>query len=605
MYVLVKPRRIPGIMAGLYYYHPKQHRLVLITPATEISSATLGELGQSIDEQAAFELFLVARVDAVAPMYGPLSPDFCLLESGYMGRLLSFTAASNGIALAPVWGVNFESCREIFQVTNDAVLLNLFQGGFAAEGTPEMGTDKKTVLAGREPAWARLDALWKQAQGGTGSSLPALRNEIERLEFKLREAGLRKLQANQTFIQLEQPKIEPTLLKDYLYRQSDREFLHHPVPLPKFGSCLFNLSEECRQRQSILRSLGLNAQQALQIYLYLKKDAVEGLAAGTYRYHPDHSLELISKDVVIDSSTHGGVNRPLFEQSAFSIYFVGDLSLLEPACNQWTRDVLLLEAGSLGQNLMMAAPQNHIGLCAVGSFNFDAVRPLLGITSAHQVLLHSFCGGRIVPRYRPARAAAGSPTSPSIQENVPAAARDSRTSAASIEAVRAFLSARLPEYMLPPFIVELKDLPLSSNGKVDRNALPSLDADVAGQSERFVAPTNPMEQLFADMWRDLMKLERVGIHDNFFSLGGDSVKGIQFLSRVRQKGLEVAVREFFQRPTIAELARIAVPVTAAIPGSSESAQGQPSEDQAFANSGLSEDEINELIQEFGNAEKTA
>jgi aryl carrier-like protein len=159
--------------------------------------------------------------------------------------------------------------------------------------------------------------------------------------------------------------------------------------------------------------------------------------------------------------------------------------------------------------------------------------------------------------------------------------------------------------MLPPFIVELKDLPLSSNGKVDRNALPSLDADVAGQSERFVAPTNPMEQLFADMWRDLMKLERVGIHDNFFSLGGDSVKGIQFLSRVRQKGLEVAVREFFQRPTIAELARIAVPVTAAIPGSSESAQGQPSEDQAFANSGLSENEINELIQEFGNAEKTA
>lgn len=98
--------------------------------------------------------------------------------------------------------------------------------------------------------------------------------------------------------------------------------------------------------------------------------------------------------------------------------------------------------------------------------------------------------------------------------------------------------------------------------------------------------------------------ERIGIHDNFFSLGGDSVKGIQFLTRVRQEGMDVVVREFFTHPTIAELARIAVGTETRVP-STETAETKPSETVPFPNTDLGQDELDELIKEFGSAEKTA
>jgi acyl-coenzyme A synthetase/AMP-(fatty) acid ligase len=83
------------------------------------------------------------------------------------------------------------------------------------------------------------------------------------------------------------------------------------------------------------------------------------------------------------------------------------------------------------------------------------------------------------------------------------------------EAITSYLKSRLPEYMLPALWVELETLPLSPNGKVDKKALPDPDASEL-QSNEYVAPRNELEQKLADIWQELLGLERVGINDNFF-----------------------------------------------------------------------------------------
>ena len=114
------------------------------------------------------------------------------------------------------------------------------------------------------------------------------------------------------------------------------------------------------------------------------------------------------------------------------------------------------------------------------------------------------------------------------------------------------LKKRLPEYMVPGVWVRLEKLPLTANGKVDRKALPK--AEVSGERE-YVAPRNEMEQLLAEIWGEVLGVERVGSTDNFFELGGHSLLATQVMSRVREVfGVEVALREVFERPSVGELA---------------------------------------------------
>ena len=113
---------------------------------------------------------------------------------------------------------------------------------------------------------------------------------------------------------------------------------------------------------------------------------------------------------------------------------------------------------------------------------------------------------------------------------------------------------RLPEYMVPSAVVVLEALPLTPNGKVDRKALPApeYEADEA----RYVAPRSRVEELLARIWAEVLWVERVGVDDDFFELGGDSILCIQVVSRARREGLEITPPQIFEHPTIAELALV-------------------------------------------------
>jgi len=119
--------------------------------------------------------------------------------------------------------------------------------------------------------------------------------------------------------------------------------------------------------------------------------------------------------------------------------------------------------------------------------------------------------------------------------------------------LKEFLKERLPEYMLPSSFVMLDALPLTATGKVDRNALPTQIGVEA--EENYLAPRTALEEVLAEIFSDVLSLERVGVNDSFFDLGGHSLLATQVLSRVREAfQLELPLRKLFQAPTVARLA---------------------------------------------------
>jgi acyl-coenzyme A synthetase/AMP-(fatty) acid ligase/aryl carrier-like protein len=114
------------------------------------------------------------------------------------------------------------------------------------------------------------------------------------------------------------------------------------------------------------------------------------------------------------------------------------------------------------------------------------------------------------------------------------------------------LSLRLPIYMVPSDFVLLDHLPLTPNGKVDRKALPA--PETGSQLEVYVAPRNAIEQALCEVWQEVLNREPIGIDDNFFSLGGDSILSIRVVALLKNRGIALGINDIFQFQTIALLA---------------------------------------------------
>src|SRR5262249_22232654 len=125
-----------------------------------------------------------------------------------------------------------------------------------------------------------------------------------------------------------------------------------------------------------------------------------------------------------------------------------------------------------------------------------------------------------------------------------------------VRSVRSQLRQQLPVYMVASVFVQLNALPLTSNGKVDTRALPVPDESTPDLEETFVAPRTPIEEGVARIWAKLLKLERVGVEDNFFDLGGDSLLAIQLVIQIEARfGKRLPISLFVQNPTIEQFAK--------------------------------------------------
>src|SRR5437879_6489445 len=122
--------------------------------------------------------------------------------------------------------------------------------------------------------------------------------------------------------------------------------------------------------------------------------------------------------------------------------------------------------------------------------------------------------------------------------------------------LRKYLQARLPQYMIPSAFVLMDKLPLTANGKVDRQALPAVSFERTHPARELAPPFTETEQAVAAIWAELLKVEQIGRKDDFFDLGGDSLMAIRAVSRMRDAfGVDVQTRTLFENSTIAGLAQ--------------------------------------------------
>ncbi len=407
----------------------------------------------------------------------------------------------------------------------------------AAVGDPK---GDKQLVAYVVPEAEMDEPLRDQAAYELEAGEGVLSDPLERAAFKLDRLGIRRVGIQQTAIKLPHPTVNEAA---YLSRQSYRQFLSDPVSLENLGAwlaCLkpYNLVASVFPKYRYGSAGGL---YPVQVYLYVKADRVLGLDGGTYYYHPfDHQLISLSATACIDREVHADINRANFDQSAFSLFLVGELAAIEPMYGATARDFCLLEAGYMSQLLMEEAPASDIGVCPIGGLEFELVRGDFKLSDSH-ILLHSLVGGGIAPEQAQTLPQPESPRR-SLQDDL-----------------RAYLTQKLPAYMVPGVYAMLDELPLTPNGKVNRQALLDLDLAAfhhgAGHRRAGTPPRNNTEHQVAVIWGELLGIDAVNIEDNFFELGGDSVLSIQLIRQLREDfGVDVPMRDIFENPTVMGIA---------------------------------------------------
>jgi amino acid adenylation domain-containing protein len=368
---------------------------------------------------------------------------------------------------------------------------------------------------------------------------------LERIDFKLKQLGLRHELGQRSSISLVKPAVDETLFASYQHRQSFRKFAEEPVTFEQLNKFLDNLLQ-LQVRELPLpkyRYPSAGNLYPVQTYLYVRPNRVEGVAGGVYYYHPrEHCLVLLSPDVEIDRSVHGPINQPTFDESAFSIFLISQYDAITPLYGELARDFCTLEAGYMSQLMMMSAPECGIGLCPVGNLDFDKIRQHFALQDSH-VFTHSLLGGRLAPEQT---------------RSWPSAQRDSASpSKSSAKELQDYLRTKLPAYMVPSTFVTMETLPLTRNGKVDRKLLPAPDTDPSERTTAHIKPRNAVEQTIATIVQELLNVKDVGINDSFFELGGNSVDMVRFHGKLRETfDKDISIVEMFANPTITSLVKL-------------------------------------------------
>ncbi|MCX6584763.1 MAG: amino acid adenylation domain-containing protein [Candidatus Aminicenantes bacterium] len=125
----------------------------------------------------------------------------------------------------------------------------------------------------------------------------------------------------------------------------------------------------------------------------------------------------------------------------------------------------------------------------------------------------------------------------------------------NISELREYLSGELPDYMVPSYFVQLEKIPVTANGKIDVKALPAPDGISLKNDVDYMPPTGDLEKKLVEIWEKVLGRDNIGVHENFFLVGGDSIKSIQIISRMNQAGYKLEMKDLFQYPVISDLAR--------------------------------------------------
>ncbi|MFQ5678529.1 MAG: amino acid adenylation domain-containing protein [Gemmatimonadota bacterium] len=278
--------------------------------------------------------------------------------------------------------------EELFRLQSVAELIDYFETG-EADPIPRAGATLGSAapLAGSGGERRDVDAII--------ASFRTLHGPEEREEFKRSQPGIRGDLESEPFVELVRPDACVTYAADYATRRSRRHFSLMPIEFERFGRFLSCLAEGSLHGEPKYLYASPGGLYATQVYLHIKPGRVEEVSGGTYYYHPvHHRLVSLTPNAVLDREIHiPFINTPIFDEAAFSLFLVAELAAIAPSYGRHSVRFVTLEAGIMAHLLETGAPPEGIGLCQIGSVDFERVAPLLKLRESH-LLVHSLLGGR-------------------------------------------------------------------------------------------------------------------------------------------------------------------------------------------------------------------
>jgi amino acid adenylation domain-containing protein len=304
--------------------------------------------------------------------------------------------------------------KNILEVTEISPDTNLFHAGLTSLEVVRISNALANELNFRpkiedlltRPSLAKLFAMFAEQKKLKAPLIKAdeasifIKQEFSLIEepearraFKEKQPGLRNFSTTDEIIFL--PASNDELPPEYRQFKSVRKFCLSKIQASHFSRFLRVLSEQTIHGTPKYMYGSAGGLYPVQIYLYVKADRIEGIEEGVYYYHPkQHCLVAIAKSSRIPCTVYDHfVNRPIFGEAAFSLFFIANMAAIEPMYGEQSAKFCHIEAGAISQLLLASASVEQLGLCTIGTMDFDAIRPLFDLSPHHELII-SMVGGK-------------------------------------------------------------------------------------------------------------------------------------------------------------------------------------------------------------------
>ncbi|MEN7546957.1 amino acid adenylation domain-containing protein [Rapidithrix thailandica] len=404
-YLHIKPGKVEGLNGGVYYYHPEEHQLYKVNESESLTIDIHYTENQELDKLSAFQMFLVIQLKAMTPVYMDFSQELATLEAGYMTQLLLSRQAEFGLGICPVQQVKHERIRKSLKLEEEHVVVECLQGGLVDYAAYVQDPVRYSAMQSKYEAvntHQSADAnLMEELEVRDFSKIIRIHNAKQFNPLSQEEQAV--LAEKKLHLRSFENDAEKIILNSHYFpnnqlstRASQREFDQGRISFEGLSKLLQYISKKKDSRSVPYLYPSVGNFHGIQLYLYTRKDAVENLQEGVYRYHPEnHELHKVSNRLSVPLEyCHSPFNLMTCRKASFFLFLVVDTVELENMFGANAASYVYKEAGHMGQLLMDHQAECNIGLMPVGGMSFDKIKGDFHL-NASQLMIHSFMGGAV------------------------------------------------------------------------------------------------------------------------------------------------------------------------------------------------------------------